>query len=213
VPTLQPRRAGNARSIGSSSDRPRRPPGQRVGVADVGPHTRAERVAQIEQLECRGMTTREVAERLGLARSMINIYRADPDGKRQRQRRRRYQGACANCGRPTSGSGGPKGAPERCRRCAGERRRSWSEERILDAIRAWAAERGSPPRVRDWSPAHAPDGNGDARRYRSEPGRWPSASVVAARFGSFCAALERAGMQVPRAAAGIAAGVDPRAHR
>jgi hypothetical protein len=111
------------------------------------------------------------------------------------------RGRCANCGRPTSGSGGPKRA-EQCRRCAGKRRRAWSEERILDAIRAWAAETGSPPRMRDWSPAHAPDGNGDARRYRSEPGRWPSASVEAVRFGSFCAALERAGMQVPRAAAG-----------
>jgi hypothetical protein len=70
------------RSSSPGSDRPPRPLGQRVGVADVGPHTCAERVAQIEQLERRGMTTREVAERRGLARSTINIYRTDPDGKR-----------------------------------------------------------------------------------------------------------------------------------
>src|SRR5918992_163522 len=90
-------------------------------------YSRAERVAQIERLERRGLTTREIAEQLGLARSTVNIYRADPEAQRQRERRKRYQGTCRGCGRRTSGSGGPKRAPERCRRCAAEVRRSWSE--------------------------------------------------------------------------------------
>jgi hypothetical protein len=155
-------------------------------------------VAQIERLGRRGLTTREIAEELGLARSTVNIYRADPDGERQRQRRQRYQGTCAGCGRPTSGSDGPERAPKRCRACAGERRRSWSEQRVLEAIRDWAELTGSPPTLADWSPAHASPEHEGAARYRSAPGRWPSASTVAARFGSLPAAIEAAGLRPAR---------------
>jgi Homing endonuclease associated repeat len=178
----------------SPTDRARRPAGERVDHAAVARHSRSERVAQIEQLGRRGLTTREIAEELGLARSTVNIYRADPDGERQRQRRERYQGTCAGCGRPTSGSGGPERAPKRCRACAGDRRRSWSEQRVLEAIRDWADLTGSPPTLADWSPAHAPPEHEGAARYRSAPGRWPSASTVAARFGSLGAAIEAAAL-------------------
>jgi DNA-binding CsgD family transcriptional regulator len=179
----------------SRSDRVRRPAGERANDTTVERHTRAERVAQIERLERRGLATREIAEQLGLARSTVNIYRADPDGERQRQRRQRYQGTCRGCGGPTSGSGGPKRAPERCRSCAGKRRRNWSEQRVLEAIRDWTDVTGSPPTLADWSPAHAPAGHEGSARYRSERGRWPSASTVAARFGSLRAAIEAAGLR------------------
>jgi hypothetical protein len=154
-------------------------------------------VAEIERLERRGLTTREIAEQLGLARSTVNIYRADPDGQRQRDRRQRYRGTCAGCGRPTSGSGGQKRAPERCRACAGEQRRRWSERRVLEAICGWAELTGSPPTLADWSPAHARAGHASVR-YRSERGHWPSASTVAARFGSLQAAIEAAGLRPAR---------------
>jgi hypothetical protein len=186
-------------SRSSPIDRARRPASERVDHAEVKRHTRSERVAQIEKLERRGLTTREIAEELGLARSTVNIYRADPDGERQRQRRRRNQGTCAGCGRPTSGSGGPKRAPKRCRSCAAEQRRSWSEQAVLEAIRDWAELMGSPPTLADWSPAHAPAGHEGAARYRSEPGSWPSASTVAARFASLQAAVEAAGLRPVRA--------------
>jgi transcriptional regulator with XRE-family HTH domain len=179
-------------------DRARRPAGTRADRAAVEQHSRPERVAQIDRLERRGLSTREIAEQLGLARSTVNIYRADPDGERQRQRRQRYQGACADCGRPTSGSAGPARAPERCRSCAAERRRSWSEQRVLEAIRDWSELTGSPPPLADWSPAHAPREHEGAARYRSAPGRWPSASTVAARFGSLRAAIEAAGLPPAR---------------
>ena len=97
-------------------DRARRPAGERVHRAAVERYTRGERVAQIEGLERRGLSAREIAEQLGLARSTVGIYRADPDGERQQQPRQHYPGTCANCGRPTSGSGGPKRAPERVAR-------------------------------------------------------------------------------------------------
>jgi hypothetical protein len=190
-------------SRSSPGDRARRPAGERIHRAAVERYTRSERVAQIEGLERRGLSTREIAEQLGLAPSTVNIYRADPDGERQRQRRQRYQGVCHGCGRPTSGSGGPNRAAEWCQSCAGERRRKWSDERVLEAILEWAELTGSPPTLADWSPAHASAGYQGAARYLSEPGRWPSASTVAARFGSLRAAIEAAGLRAPpRRAAG-----------
>lgn len=180
-------------------DAARRPTGERTEDATVTRRTRADRVAEIERLARRGLATHEIAERLGLARSTVNIYRADPDGEGQRQRRQRYQGTCAGCGRPTSGSGGPRRAPERCRSCAGQRRRNWSEQRVLEAIRDWAELTGSPPMLADWSPAHAGAGHEGAARYCSGRDRWPRASTVAARFGSLRAAVEAAGLRPPRA--------------
>ena len=178
------------------------PIGVRANVAAVKRPSRAERAAQIERLERRGLDTREIAEQLGLARSTINIYRRDPDGSRHRQRLESYRGRCRDCGRLTTGSGGRARAPARCRRCAGAQRRLWPSELILQRIREWTEETGSPPRVRDWSPAHAPAGHPGARRYLAERGHWPSASVVVARFGSFPAAVTRAGLKPPRPASG-----------
>ena len=178
----------------SSAGRRRRPRSERAGPEPGGRRTRAERVRQIERLEQLGHVTREIATELGLAVSTVNIYRADPTGDRQRERRRRYRGECRGCGRPTSGSGGRKRAPEWCRRCAGEQRRVWTEPRVLEAIRDWVELTGAPPGVSDWSPAHARARHRGSDRYRSEPGRWPSASVVAARFGSFRRAVAAAGL-------------------
>jgi transposase len=178
----------------SSAGRRRRPRSERGDPEPGGRYTRAERVRQIKRLEQRGQATREIATELGLAVSTVNIYRADPTGERQRERRRRYRGECRGCGRPTSGSGGRKRAPEWCRRCAGQRRQVWTGQRVLDAIRDWAELTGAPPGVADWSPAHARARDPGSARYRSQPGRWPSASVVAARFGSFRRAVEGAGL-------------------
>jgi Homing endonuclease associated repeat len=177
------------------------PAGRAVSVA-VKRHSRAERAKQIERLERRGLGTGEIAAELGLARSTVNIYRRDPDGRRHRQRLERYRGRCDDCGRPTSGSSGRARAPARCRRCAAAQRRVWPGELILQRIKDWTAETGSPPRVRDWSPAHAPASHPGTARYVAERGRWPSASVVVARFSSFPAAVTRAGLKPLRPASG-----------
>jgi hypothetical protein len=73
---------------------------------------------------------------------------------------------------------------------------------VLEAIRDWTDVTGSPPTMADWSPAHASAGHEGSARYRSEPGRWPSASTVTARFGSLRGALERAGLHVSGGAPG-----------
>jgi Homing endonuclease associated repeat len=178
--------------------------GRAGGAASVAVkrHSRAERANQIERLERRGLGTREIAAELGLARSTVNIYRRDPDGSRHRERLAGYRWRCDDCGRPTSGSGGRARAPARCRRCAGKQRRVWPGELILQRIREWTAETGSPPQVRDWSPAHASAGHPGTARYVAERGRWPSASTVVARFGSFPAAVTRAGLKPPGRASG-----------
>jgi Homing endonuclease associated repeat len=159
---------------------------------------RVERAREIARLrDSEGVSFREIARRTGLAASTVQIYYADPDGARQRRRRDAYRGTCRSCGRPTSGAQGPERAPSYCANCARARRRRWSDERVLAAVRDWHAVTGSPPTVADWSPAHAPPAHAGARRYRAEPGRWPSAALVARRFGSFPAAVQRAGLEPP----------------
>lgn len=158
--------------------------------------SRRDQVDRIERLERQGLTRREIAERLGLAVSTVGKYLRDPEGESERTRRELYRGICLGCGRPTAGSDGPGRGRERCRRCAGLRRRSWSNEQMLAAIRDWARLTGAPPTLYDWSPAHAPLGHGGAARYLAEPRRWPSASSVARRFGSLHAAIEQASVSV-----------------
>lgn len=65
-------------------------------------------------------------------------------------------------------------------------------------IRDWRELTGRTPTVPDWSPAHADEEHPGAARFRAEPGRWPSVAAVQARFGSFSAALEAAGVEPAR---------------
>jgi DNA invertase Pin-like site-specific DNA recombinase len=84
----------------------RRPRGRRASSDVLARPTRRERVKEIEALAGGGLGSREIAERIGLARSTVNKYRRDPEGERERARRERYRG-CRGCGRPTRGSDGP----------------------------------------------------------------------------------------------------------
>jgi AcrR family transcriptional regulator len=176
----------------------RRPRGERVEPEVLDRPSRRERADEIEELAARGLRTDEIAEKLGLARSTVNKYRRDPDGDLERARRERYRGRCRRCGRPTRGSDGPGRAPEWCPECAPLRRRRWSDEQMLEAIREWRQLTGTPPSLYDWSPAHAPAGHQGAARYLAERGRWPNASSVARRFGSLRAAVEAAGVFKPK---------------
>ena len=172
----------------------RRPRGQPVTAAVLERPSRKQQAERIEALAGRGLGSEEIADRLGLARSTVNKYRRDPDGERERARRERYRGRCRGCGRPTRGSDGPGRAPEWCPACAPARRRRWSDEQMLEAVRDWTRLTGAPPTLYDWSPVHAPAGHKGAARYLAERGRWPNASSVARRFGSLRAAVEAAGV-------------------
>lgn len=178
----------------NGASRARRPRGQRAPAGVLERRTRKQQADRIEALAGRGLGSEEIADRLGLARSTVNKYRHDPDGERERARRERYRGRCRRCGRPTRGSDGPGRHPEWCPECAPLRRRRWSDERLLKAIRDWTRLTGAPPTLYDWSPAHAPGGHRGAERYLAERGRWPNASSVARRFGSLRAAVQAGGM-------------------
>jgi len=173
---------------------PRRVRGERALGVETRPPARAERAREIARLrEGEGLALGEIAERLGLAVSTVRAYHRDPEGERDRRNRERYRGECGACGRPTSGGNGYD-APGYCARCARDRRRVWTRERIVAAVREWRELTGSAPTVPDWSPAHASAGHPGAARFAAEPGRWPSAAALRVHFGSFRAAVEAAGV-------------------
>jgi Homing endonuclease associated repeat len=65
---------------------------------------------------------------------------------------------------------------------------------IVDALRAWVAEAGGPPRRQDWCGERPASAASAQRKWMSEHPRWPSSSCVATHFGSWSAALEAAGL-------------------
>ena len=80
-------------------------------------YTRAERLAQITALIERGLTHRQIAGELGLSPSGVREIIYDPDGSKQRERRKRYEGTCIDCGARTDGANGREKAPIRCDAC------------------------------------------------------------------------------------------------
>jgi hypothetical protein len=79
------------------------------------------------------------------------------------------------------------------------RGRRYSEHEILAAIQRWASTYGRPPASGDWDPSRARRLGQHERVERYEDGNWPSTRVVRRAFGSFNAAIERAGL-TPRPA-------------
>src|SRR3954452_23140546 len=87
--------------------------------------------------------------------------------------------------------------PRRLRRSGG----TWTSEQIVEAMRAWTDEVGTPPRTYDWAPAIARLGGfatAGAEKWEREHPRWPPHALVRGPFGSWRAALSAAGL--PRAA-------------
>ncbi|MCW3018618.1 MAG: hypothetical protein JWN10_926 [Solirubrobacterales bacterium] len=111
---------------------------------------REERAAKVRKLRDEGLLLREIAERLGMAKSTVRELLVDPDGSQLRARKDSYRGTCRSCGGKTDGSGGFK-APVECIACI-----TWTEERVVEAMQRWADEHGGlPPRTDDWKTAQA----------------------------------------------------------
>jgi hypothetical protein len=81
----------------------------------------------------------------------------------------------------------------------------FSDKEILDALRRWTDQFGEPPRVIDLEPARARRKDQAWRAERFEAGRWPSAKMVAGRFGSLSAGLAAAGVPGRRPPSRVAA--------
>ena len=142
----------------------------------------AERVREALRLRADGLRWGEIGELLGISPDTARRYVRVHD--------------CEGCGEPILAVG-----VVRCRRCSSTGRSRWgeafSEREIVAAVRAWQRVEGRAPAQVDWQPV---DLGGNAR-WELECPRWPPASQVTRRFGSWNAALQAAGFDRPRPAA------------
>jgi len=152
---------------------------------------RSEWAADALELNAQGMNGVQVAERLGISRSFAYSLLSDPDGTRERERKRRYYGECVDCGAPTS-----YGVEyERCAGCAPKHLRRLTRRWVIDSINEWFDMFGAPPTATDWNQSytrvHGPAWR--VARYQATGRVWPSVSTARDHFGSWNAAIEAAG--------------------
>ncbi len=115
--------------------------------------TRAEKVAEAQRFRAQGWKLPEIAERMAAKPATVRAWLADPDLSKQRARRARYSRPCADCGRPTNGSGGYAVQHKRCAECSHVHQyatRRWTPENIAAAIRDWANAHGRSPSASEW---------------------------------------------------------------
>lgn len=141
-----------------------------------------------------GLSTKEIARRLGRAPATVRAYLSDPTAARARQVKERYRGSCSSCGEPTSGAG-PREQRTLCARCNGQASAKWDDGRIEAALRAWHRRYGTPASSTDlslyYARKRAPHDAGrrlDRLTKGWEGGSWPAASVVQWHFGTVKAA-------------------------
>jgi hypothetical protein len=163
-------------------------PNARTAVADrVVKRHRAVALAR-HYREAEGLSIVQIADRLGRSPATIKAYFYDPTGEKARAIKARYQGVCRGCGAYTQPRNGKGDAYAYCKAChPGAIERRWTQERVLDAMRAWQGRYGRLPSSYDWSRTHARRRGGDAIRRLNE-GDWPSPSVVTGVYGSWEAA-------------------------
>jgi hypothetical protein len=138
-----------------------------------------ERVARARALRAENCAVWLIAELLGVHSSTVSCYL--------------HADACPRCGQPKL-----RRSSRTCLRCRAPNR-SWpafSDKQLLGALRAWTTEHGRPPRAADWQRRPRPG----SVRWQDEFPRWPPASAVIARYGSWNAALRAAGLTPPRRA-------------
>lgn len=143
--------------------------------------TRAQKVAWAQQRRADGLLAREVAAEAGLSTNAVYNWLSDPDGSKQRAHNRRYGGTCMDCGALTTGSKQRARPQVRCGPCNQRFRYEsarWTQEEIVDAIKAWAKEHDATPTAAQWSRV------GSA---------WPSVGRVRTVFGTWSAAIAAAG--------------------
>jgi Homing endonuclease associated repeat/Homeodomain-like domain len=133
----------------------------------------AERVRIAQRLAADGLAVSTIADMLGVHRSTVRGYlRA---------------GACPICGAVKV-----RADARTCRRC--RKTHTWwpafGDQQILDSITRWTERFGQPPRKTQWRPTAL----GGHPAWEAEHPRWPPPSIVIRRFGSWHAALARAGV-------------------
>jgi hypothetical protein len=143
--------------------------------------------------EAEGLSIAQIAEGLGRAPATVKAYFYDPTGEKARAVKARYVGVCRGCGAYTQPRNGKGDAYAHCKAChPGAIERRWSRARVTKAMLLWELRYGCLPSSYDWSRSHARRRGGEAMR-RLNDGRWPSASVVSAVWGSWSAARSAIG--------------------
>lgn len=147
------------------------------------PRPRAQLLVEIASLQEDGLSTKEIAERLGLKETSIRNALADPDNSKRAKRRENYQGQCGDCG-TTTYSDGTSRPSERCPSCAAKDNRKWTCENVIEVIQEFARIHGRPPLATEWL------------RALKEP--HVSVGTCQALFGSWASTIEAAGFPRPR---------------
>jgi DNA-binding CsgD family transcriptional regulator len=142
---------------------------------------------QAAELRAQGFAGTRIAERLGISRSRAYELLSDPTGEKNRERKRRYDLVCVDCGGRVDGTTPSKmldRAEPVCGICAPAHYAVWTCEAILCAINEWAEEHGGiPPAACEWmAPA-------------VKRGPYPSVNHVRNRFGSWNAGIIAAGLE------------------
>jgi hypothetical protein len=148
------------------------------------------------------MPIAQIAAQLDVAQSTVSRWTnpevAEKNRHASRMRRASYPtGTCRDCGGPTRPDG--CGHPHKlCRACAIKLRTIWSQEALIEAIRAFVALYGRVPGAIDWNPSDAANkGMYDRVQRFYDDGCWPYYNSVQRCFGSWNAAIKAAGF-IPR---------------
>lgn len=140
--------------------------------------SRAEKAARAAELYAQGMTGARIAEIMGISQTYTYALLNDPDGTKERKRKRSYDKTCVDCGGRVSGTDPGKSSPvPRCSPCSRawqHETRHWTPERVIAEIRARAVD-GVPPSARVVAPS------GLLHMAQREFGTW-NAAVAAAGF-------------------------------
>lgn len=150
--------------------------------------TRSDLIFKAQRLRAQGLIYKEIGEQLGVPRQTAWLLVNDPDGSRERARKRRYDLECVCCGGRVDGTT-PGRMRDRdnpvCHKCAPVYYSTWTRESIICAIQEWADEHGGiPPSANQWQAARA---KGDERVC--------SVNEVQGHFGSWNAAIIAAGFE------------------
>jgi predicted DNA-binding protein (UPF0251 family) len=172
---------------------PDRPPPERSG-ARVREATAVVRAEVVRLRDEEGLMFKDIAARVGLSVSRTQALYDDPDGAKDRERKRRRSRPCAGCGKPVHNSGSEP--PERCAECAQEHSRTMDQRRkhSTQDRRVWTDD-GIGARLRHL----ARDGAPTKRRYDTwyagmPEGTMPSSPTIITRYGSWNEALAAAGV-------------------
>lgn len=115
---------------------------------------------QARTLRSQGLLLREIAAELGVARTTVGQYLADPDGARLKARRDGYRGRC-ECGSPTHGTNAPgrrprvaSNAPAKAATSRGTGRQNESCRSCKRGLESYDERRGRARRQLEERPSH-----------------------------------------------------------